>query len=169
MRSACQRVKYHLRSVTFLLDGTGSHPVLVGYLFVSMDILSGSAVVSSEWLKEHRAWLSNPCSRRPYETQEVDNDKEMSTRFSNVFDTVYVMNHRCSAVIWARSIRVRLVVRALSARSSLVFSPCQRVKHRKAPLHSCQFLFGWWGISSSFRGLPLCEYERHLWTSRRVR
>jgi hypothetical protein len=49
-----------------------------------MDILSGSAVVSSEWLKEHRAWLSNPCSRRPYETQEVDNDKEMSARFAQL-------------------------------------------------------------------------------------
>jgi hypothetical protein len=66
----------------------------MAYHFMSMDIMSGSAVVSGEWLKEHRAWLSNPCSRRPYETQEVDNDKDMSARFGELFDTLYMMNHR---------------------------------------------------------------------------
>ena len=67
----------------------------MGYLFVSMDMLSGSAGVLGEWLKEHEPVCPKPCSRRPYETLEVDNDTEMSAGFGNVFDTLYMMNHRC--------------------------------------------------------------------------
>ena len=66
----------------------------MGHLSVRMSVISGPAVVSCEWLKEHEPGCPKPCSRRPYETQEVDNDKDMSTRFSNVFDTLYMMNHR---------------------------------------------------------------------------
>jgi hypothetical protein len=52
--------KHPLSRVNFLSDGAGSHRVLVGYLFVSMDILSGSAGVLGEWLKQLREFLSIP-------------------------------------------------------------------------------------------------------------
>ena len=84
----------------------------MGYLFVSMDILSGSAGVLGEWLKEHEPVCPKPSSRRPYETQEVDNDKETSARFGNVFDTLYMMNHRHPSGLQTPPRRLSLVVRA---------------------------------------------------------
>ena len=92
----------------------------MGYLFVSMSVISGSADVSSEWLKEHRAWLSNPCSRRPYETQ-----KHVYNRTTPVALVQFSLNVICddspvSGGVMGSNETRRLVVSAKSERSS----PC---------------------------------------------
>jgi hypothetical protein len=140
--------KHPLSRVNFLSDGGGSHRGLMGHLSVRMSVISGPASVSGEWLKEHEPGCPKPCSRRPSETQEVDNDKEMSARFGNVR---YIIYDDSPASRWPTDSTVTAftcregAVRTVCA----VRSACQRVQ---APLESCQFAFGWWGISSSTRG-----------------